>query len=410
MLEQAVAACEAVGGRLALLVVQVDQLEKVATALGPRESVGLAAEFCARIRAALRDKDLVLPVGDRRFWIILNGPRNQGHAELAASKFSRVGKGPFRVGEYTLRLDITCGIALFPDHAADAAGLARCAELALASARDAGSAWRTYSDIDERGLADLWEVEHEFDRALEDAEFELHFQPKVDVRSGVPCGAEALLRWNNPSRGLLASGAFLPIAEKTGRMEAITWFVIDSAQRQRSEWPERWGRLPVAVNIPPSVLDSGKLQAYLQDSMRIWGTQPNDLILEITEDAVVRNPKSSFAALAQLRREGVRVAIDDFGSGYSSMTYFKDMPADELKIDRSFTLDLDHAPANRHIVRSIIDLAHLFDYKVVAEGVETPAVLALLGEMGCDVAQGFHFARPCPQAEFIRWLTDHPER
>jgi diguanylate cyclase (GGDEF)-like protein len=400
----AVARSRSQSRRLALLVVQVDQIEKVSTAMGHMAGTRLAEQFCEKVRAALRGNDVIVPVGGTRFWIILDGLHNHGHAELAASRFHRIGRGSFRVAGYDLKLDPVIGMALFPDHAGDTETLMRCAELALGAARDHQLPYRTFSESHKKEIADLWEVEHEFDRALEEAEFELFFQPKIDLASGAPCGAEALLRWNNPVRGLLAPAAFLPIAEKYGKLEAITWFVIDAAQRQRGEWPGRWGSLPVAVNIPPSVLDSGKLRSYLQDSMRIWGTEPGDLTLEITEDAVVRNPDSSFAALAQLRREGIRVSIDDFGSGYSSMTYFKNMPADELKIDRSFTLDLDRDEANQHIVRSIIDLAHLFNYKVIAEGVETDEVLRLLSVMQCDVAQGYVFSRPLSQPDFMRWL------
>ncbi len=410
-LEVAVARSRSQSRRLALLVVQIDQIEKVSTAMGHVVGARLAEQFCDQVRNALRGNDVIVPVGGTRFWIILDGLHNHGHAELAASRFGRIGRSSFRVAGHNLKLDPVIGLALFPDHAGDTQALTRCAELALGAAKDQHLPYRTFSESDRREIADLWEVEHEFDRALEEAEFELFFQPKVDLASGAPCGAEALLRWNNPMRGLLSPEAFLPIADRSGKLEAITWFVIDAAQRQRGEWPGRWGSLPVAVNIPPSVLDSGKLRSYLQDSMRIWGTEPDNLILEITEDAVVRNPDSSFAALAQLRREGIRIAIDDFGSGYSSMSYFKNMPADELKIDRSFTLDLDRDEANQHIVRTIIDLAHLFDYKVIAEGVETDEVLRLLTAMRCDVAQGYLFSRPLSQQDFITWLEAYrPDR
>ena len=148
--------------------------------------------------------------------------------------------------------------------------------------------------------------------------------------------------------------------------------------------------------------DAGNIWQY-----NIWGSKPGHLILEITEDAVVRNPKASFAALGLLRKAGIQVSIDDFGTGYSSMTYFKDMPADEIKIDKSFVKDLAHDAGNQHIVRAVIDLAHAFHYKVVAEGVESEDVLDVLKGMQCDIAQGFLFARPQPQADFIQFLTDY---
>jgi EAL domain-containing protein (putative c-di-GMP-specific phosphodiesterase class I)/GGDEF domain-containing protein len=392
---------------MALLAVQVEQLEGVATAVGRAASTILAAEFAAQVQRSLRVGEVILPIGEQKFWILLQRVRNQGHAELAAGLVGRVGKGPFQVSAHSVRLEPVAGIALFPDHAADAPALARAAELALSAANTAGVAYRTFEHTEAVGIADLWAVEHEFDRALDEAEFELYFQPKIDLRSGRPCSAEALLRWNNPSRGLLAPAAFLAVAEKCGRLEAITRFVIDAAQRQRSEWPGRFGRIPVAINVPPAVLDSGRLEPYLVASMPIWGSIPSDLILEITEDSVVRNPGRSFSALAQLREQGVRVSIDDFGSGYSSFASFKDMPADELKIDQSLTRNLERDEGNQYIVRAMIDLAHRFGYDVVAEGVETEPAREILAAMHCDAGQGFLFARPQPQAAFVEWLATH---
>jgi diguanylate cyclase (GGDEF)-like protein len=404
---RAMTECEASGQPLGLLVVQINELEKVEAALGFSASTALANDFCGRVRKALRNDDQLFQVGDRKFWVILKGVKNLGHAELAANKLSRIGKETFQIGSHSLKLETVIGIAMYPEHAADPDDLGRRADLALNSARESGLPFSSYSEDSTREMASLWAMGNELDRALEESEFELYYQVKLDLQSMRPCGAEALLRWNNPARGLLAPGAFLPIAEQTGKLEAMTWFVIDAAQRQRCEWPEHWGELPVSVNIPPCVLESGKLISYITNSMSIWGSRPGHLILEITEDAVVRNPKSSFAALGLLRKAGIQVSIDDFGTGYSSMSYFKDMPADEIKIDKSFMKNLVQDVGNQHIVRAVIDLAHAFHYKVVAEGVESEDVLDVLKGMQCDIVQGFLFARPQPQADFIQWLTDY---
>ena len=406
-LQRSMAECRAAGEQLALLVVQVDQLERVEGALGYSASAVLADQFCTRIGQILRDRDRLHHVGDRKFWVILRATRNEGHAVLAANKLRRIGKEPFRIGEHTLKLETSIGIAMFPQHADNAEELVRRADLALVNAREDDLPIRVYAEDSTRKIAGLWEVENELERALEESEFELFFQPKIDLRTSRPCGAEALLRWRNPTRGLLAPDSFLPIAEGARKLEALTWFVIDAAQRQRCEWPKLWGELPVSVNIAPSVLDAGHLIDYIKGSMRIWGSQTSHIMLEVTEDSVVRNPKQSFAALAQLRQKGIRVSIDDFGTGYSSMTYFKEMPADELKIDKSFIRNLHRDEGNRHIVRTIIDLAHTFRYAVVAEGVERADVLELLVGMGCDIAQGYLYARPMPQVDFVQWLADY---
>jgi diguanylate cyclase (GGDEF)-like protein len=402
--------CQTRGQMLALLVVQMDQLEKVEGTLGYGASRALADQFCARVKQTLRDDDELLQVGDRKFWVILPGSKNEGHAVLAANKFSRLAKGPFLVGDHTVKLDCTIGIAIFPDHATEPEELVRRADLALANAREDRVSHRVYSIDSTQQMASLWEVENELDRALEESEFELYYQPKIDLKTFRPCGAEALLRWNNPTRGFLTPDAFLPVADRAGKLDAVTWFVLDAAQRQRCEWTDRWGELPVSVNVPPVVLDSGHLIEYIKGSMRIWGAQTNNLTLEVTEEGVVKNPGRSFAALAQLRKEGIKISIDDFGTGYSSMTYFKEMPADELKIDKSFMRNLVEDKGNQHIVRAIIDLAHTFNYQVVAEGVEREDVLQVLLGMNCDIVQGFLFSRPQPQREFMEWLQDYKVR
>jgi EAL domain-containing protein (putative c-di-GMP-specific phosphodiesterase class I) len=201
--------------------------------------------------------------------------------------------------------------------------------------------------------------------------------------------------------------SFLAIAEHTRKLEAMTWFVIDAAQRQRADWTRRWGSLPVSVNIPPVFLEIPQVADHLKSSLQIWDSQPGDVVLEITEESVVRNPAQSFAVLAQMRGHGLRIAIDDFGTGYSSMAYFKEMPADEIKIDRSFVRNLPREIDNQHIVRAVIDLAHKFNYKVVAEGVETPEEFDVLRGMRCDIVQGFLFSRPQPHADFVQWLADY---
>ena len=407
-LHRAMLDCEAAGNMLALIAVQIDQLERVAGTLGHAASATLAAEFCGRVRPTLRDSDNLLQVGDRRFYLILQAPRNQGHAELAANKLARIGKGPFQIHNLSLKLETVIGMAMYPEHASEVEELVRRADQALATAREENVAFCVYSDSNTREMRSIWQVEHELDRALQESEFELYYQPKIDLRTRVPCGAEALIRWNNPARGLLSPNMFLPLAERAGKLEAITWFVLDVAQRQRCEWPERWGELPVSVNIPPSVLDGGHLIEYIKTSLPIWGSKTSHLILEVTEDAIVKNPQQSFAALAKLRGEGVRVSIDDFGTGYSSLSYFKDIPADELKIDMSFIRNLSRDPGNQHIVRAVINLAHTFNFRVVAEGVEREEDLAVLLQMGCDIGQGYLFSRPQAQADFMRWLDDYP--
>lgn len=406
-LEEAIAECKAVGRNFALLVVQIDELQRVESALGHGASMAVTGEFCSRVGQMLRERDQLHDMGDRKFWIVLRGTRNDGHALLAANKVQRLAKEPFLIGSHAVKLDTLIGIAMYPQHGDEASELVRRADLALLNAREYDESIQIYSEDRVRNIASLWEVENELDRALEENEFELFFQPQVALPSLQPCGAEALLRWRHPTRGLLAPAEFLTVADHSGKLEAITWHVIDCAQRHRREWPELWGELPVSVNVPPAILGTGRLIDYIRGSLGLWDSKHTHLTVEVTEESVVRNRESSFAVLARLREAGIQVSIDDFGTGYSSMAYFKELPADELKIDMSFTRNLERDKANQHIVRAIIDLAHAFQYKVVAEGVESEDVLQLLIRMGCDVVQGFHCSPPLPQEEFCAWLSDY---
>lgn len=406
-LDNAIGEASATGEQLALLVVEVEQIQRVETAFGYSAGVKLAGEFRGRLGRMLRERDQLHQIGDRRFWMIIRAVKNEGHAMLAARKIWRVGQEPFSLGTHAIKLEAVVGIAMFPRHAENADQLVRRADLALLNARGTGVPMKIYCEESTRHLTGAWQMEYDLDQALDDGEFELYYQPKIDLKTGRPCGAEALVRWNNPVRGLLDPGSFMSIAEQTGKLEPITWFVIDAALRQRLEWPDLWGDLPVSVNLPPVLLESGRLVEYLRDSMKIWGTHGSSLILEVTEESVFCRPEQSFALLAELRRDGTKVSIDDFGTGYSSMTYFKSLPADELKIDRSFVQDLPRDRGNAHIVRVLTDLAHTFGYSVVAEGVEDQETLEALVQIGCDVAQGFGISRPLPQQEFVDWLRSY---
>jgi EAL domain-containing protein (putative c-di-GMP-specific phosphodiesterase class I)/GGDEF domain-containing protein len=394
------------GERVALLVVEAERLQRLDHAAG----VELATEFCRRLTRILRKGDQLHREGNRRFLIVIRSIKNEAHAMLAASKVRRIGQESFVVGQHSLKLEPLVGIAMFPSHASGADQLLRLADLAVLSARDVGSPVMIYSQEISQSFVALLHMESELDRALDEGELEVYFQPKLDLRTLLPCGAEALIRWNHPERGVLAPGAFLSVAEQTGQLERITWYVLDAAQRLRREWPARCPSLSVSVNIPPCLLDGDNLPNYLADSIGIWGTSPGDLILEITEESAFSRPEHSFILLEKLQQAGVRVSIDDFGTGYSSLSQFKHLPADELKIDQSFVRGLSNDDDNVHIVKMLVNLAKRFGYKVVAEGVEDRETLEMLIEMDCDIAQGYYISRPIPQGKFLQWLSEYTPR
>jgi EAL domain-containing protein (putative c-di-GMP-specific phosphodiesterase class I) len=216
---------------------------------------------------------------------------------------------------------------------------------------------------------------------------------------------EALMRWHSPERGDIPPGLFIPIAERTGQIRQLTIWALNSVLRQAGRWQHPWGVLDVAVNVPPELVAQAELPDLVASARQLWGSANARLSLEITERSLM-DPRQSFDVLTRVREAGVRVSIDDFGTGYSCLASFKDVPADELKIDRSFVATLRSEPASRHISGLLVELAHHFGMKVVAEGIEHEADRVELHRMGCDIGQGFLIARPMPGDQIEAWLRE----
>ena len=247
--------------------------------------------------------------------------------------------------------------------------------------------------------------------ALEDAiqksEMRVYFQPKISLVTGKPTGAEALARWENPFRGIVAPDEFIPIAESTGFIRPLTEWMLNSALRLASEWEHPWGRQEVSVNVPTQILERTDFVDTVMSARELWRSEDSHLCIEILEQSFIENIDEVFAKLKGLQDQDVKISIDDFGTGYSSLSYFRDIPADELKIDRSFVGGLLKERDNANIVELIVDLAHRFGLQVVAEGVEDVQTLSALKKLHCDIAQGYFIARPMPAAEYHHWLANY---
>jgi EAL domain-containing protein (putative c-di-GMP-specific phosphodiesterase class I) len=250
----------------------------------------------------------------------------------------------------------------------------------------------------------------ELRRAIENDELVLHYQPKVDVATGRVVGAEALCRWQHPSLGLIMPDEFVPMAEHTGLITPLTKTVLNIALQQVADWRSQGHRLSIAINLSArSFLDS-QLLDDIPELLAVWRVDPALLELEITESMIVGDPERARAVLERLNELGITLAIDDFGTGYSSLAYLKQLPVDEIKIDKSFVLQMSGSHNDETIVRSIIDLAHNLDLRAVAEGVEDQGILNRLTELGCDVAQGYHISRPLPPDRLEQWMSSFPLR
>ena len=395
------------GKKLAVILININYFRQINLVYGYKAGDELLAEMAKRLSELARDKDTLARMGNSEFLLVLPEILNEGHASLAAHKISSILSQAFKLGDKQKKINTDIGIALYPDHARDMMHLIQCAESALLDARSSVEPFSIFTEKPESDTPNIWDIEIELQNAHERDEFELYFQPQVNLQTGKLFGAEALIRWNNRNKGYVRPELFIPIAEQGGQIHKITWWTINAALRLMKDWPSMETSLCVAVNVSARVLPDPNLVDSVRSALSIWGTDPKCLTLEITESALMEDMSTSFITLDELRSLGVNISIDDFGTGYSSMAYFKYIPANELKIDQSFIRHMLESSMDQHIVKTVIEMAHGFDIEVVAEGIEDQATFDALKQYGCDIAQGFHLAKPMPQDDFIEWLKNY---
>ena len=394
------------GDLTGLVIVKLQGFNRIASRLGYKASDAVLMKFGMSLTSMSKNNSSAYRVGEHKYVMILEGLKNEGHAVLAANKIERMAKEPIPSRDGHVTLDVAIGIALFPEQAETAEALMQRAELALAAAVEGEAAHEIYSPGITKEIASLWGMESEIQSALEHDEFEVYYQPQISLIENRPIGAEALVRWNSPRRGFVPPDIFIPIAEESGSIRAVTWFVLNTALRQSGFWTKQWSDLRVSINLSAIDIRDLEFVDVITEAVGMWGGDYSRLTLEMTESAIVADPETCFARLSELRERGVLISIDDFGTGYSSLSHFKNIPADELKIDKSFVMGMAHDKADEKIVRSIVDLAHDFDIKVIAEGVDDAAVESMLRSMGCDYGQGYYYEKPVPHEQICQWLEN----
>jgi diguanylate cyclase (GGDEF)-like protein/PAS domain S-box-containing protein len=398
-IEEAIAQAKASRLKLPLLLIDLDHFKELNDTLGHQAGDRLLQEIRPRLMAGVPEADLIARVGGDEFALLLPPGSTAEQAEAAASRLLREIEQPFRVQGLTLLVRASAGIAVFPEHGRDVETLMQRADIAMYSAKARGIDHEVYSaSRDSHSRARLALI-GELPDAITNGQIVPFFQAKFDLATGEITGAEALVRWDHPQFGLLGPGAFLPLAEQTGLMRPLTLRVLDDALGQCARWQAEGLDMTVAVNLSaPNLLDLG-LPGDVSALLEKRNVEPSRLQLEITETIVAADPVRVIEILHELRKLGIGLSLDDFGTGSSSFAYLRELPVHELKIDKSFILGMDGDAQAATIVRTIVELSRNLGLKAVGEGIETEEAKRLLVACGCDYGQGFLLARPLPSDE-----------
>jgi diguanylate cyclase (GGDEF)-like protein len=420
------------GTRVGLVLLDIDRFKDINDTLGHDRGDVLLEQVADRLRNCLRDEDLVARLGGDEFAILLPDVRTVANAARLARRVRSVFVAPFSLGGMELHVETSVGVACLPDHADDASSLMRTADVAMYAAKVHRTGVSVYDPEEDHSSPARLQLLGDLHRALETQvsytarttriarpveepaapaapaahalparELEMYYQPKIDLTSGRTVGYEALMRWRHPDRGLLLPSVFIPLAEQSGLIHTITAFALEEVVRQLAAWHAEGRNTPVAVNLSAHDVANDTVVDLIEHLLADYDVPSNLLEVEITETALIADTSRVVPVLDRLGALGVRVAIDDFGIGNTSIAQLRELPVNELKIDRLFVSDLadDSREGAQLVVQAMVDLAHSFGLRVVAEGVEDEGTASVLGRLGVDQAQGFFYAHPSPPSE-----------
>lgn len=407
-IDRAIAAANRSDDSVGLLILDVDGFKEINDTLGHDSGDQLLIEVATRIRAVSRETDTVARLGGDEFAILMPIVHEQKHASELAARVLAVFGDAFDLDGMTLHVDASIGVALIPDHADDQMTLMRHADVAMYAAKRAKLGFAVYSQAGDHHSAQRLTLMGDLRQALAaDDQLALHYQPKIDLRSGRVAGLEALLRWQHPEHGFVPPGEFIPLAEQTGLVYDLTQWVLEQAVTQVSVWEKTRAPLPLdlAVNLSARNLHEVSLSERVRQLLQDSRVSPASIELEITESAIPGDAGRAQDVMRALASQGVRLAVDDFGIGNTSISQLRSFPLRTLKIDRSFIEPLTRDAGSIVLVRAMIDLAHEFELLVVAEGVEDAETAATLRDLGCDLAQGFVWSKPVPSSEIAATVS-----
>jgi diguanylate cyclase (GGDEF)-like protein/PAS domain S-box-containing protein len=402
---QAIRHARRTSGQLAVMLMDLDRFKEVNDSLGHPAGDQLLVSVSERIRGALRESDTFARLGGDEFGLLLPELTSAADIEPVLARIDAALEQPITVHTLPLAVEASIGVALFPDHGEDAQTLIQRADVAMYEAKRDSATACVYSqgsyEVDVNRLTLVGELR----RAMERDELVLHYQPKACLENGEVRSVEALVRWNHPERGMIFPDAFIPIAQETSLIGPFTLHVLAIALRQGHAWRAQGLDLAISVNLSMRNLLDRELPRRLEEMLERFQMPASALELEVTESSMLANPKRAKVVLSELSELGVRLSIDDFGTGFSSLSYLRELPVDEIKIDRSFVMRMTEQSTDVAIVRSTIDLGRNLGLDVVAEGVETREIWDKLLELGCRTAQGYYLSRPVAPEALTEWLT-----
>ena len=403
-MQHAFLTAQRLGKTVALFMMDLDRFKEVNDTLGHHVGDLLLQQVALRMRGVLRESDTIARLGGDEFAVVLPNVENPEQALYTARKVLTSLEQPLNLDGHSFTIGASIGIAFFPEHGEDSDTLMRHADLSMYYAKRTQSGYSVYNpSLDQQGLNEITLV-GELRHAIQHNELILHYQPKIDLKTGQVTGVEALVRWQHPRQGLLLPERFLHLAERTGLIHPLTSWVLHEALKTCLSWHQADIKLPVAVNLSTASLQYDQLFEQIHHALQSLNMPPSWLELEITEAAILANPQLAQTVLARLSDLGVQISIDDYGTvSFASLAYLHKLPMQQIKIDKSLIIEMSDE-TNAVIVRSAISLAHNMQRTVSAEGVEHAEVLAELKDMGCDMAQGNYLCEPLAAKEIIHWL------
>ncbi len=428
MLRQAVSLSRTRESRFGLILLDLDGFKEINDTLGHHVGDVLLQQVSERLKRTIQSINIVCLLGAEddaphvlagqepamarlggdEFAFLLPALTNAQEVMTVAREITETLQAPFVVEGNTVAIGGSVGITLFPDHGEDGETLLRRADIALYIAKNTRNAYALYNPAHDQNSVDQLTLRAELRNAIATGELVLHYQPKLHIKTGRIHGVEALVRWQHPQHGLLMPPQFLPVAERSGLIGVLTQWVLVEALRQHNVWRRAGLDLKVAVNLSSRALYDLRLPDQIAHHLMRLQVPPSSLELEITEDAIMIDPQRALEILVRLNAMRIKLSIDDFGTGYSSLGYLKRLPVDEIKIDKTFVMEMEQSRSDAAIVHATIDLAHNLGLNVVAEGVESEGMLSMLARLNCDTAQGFYVSRPIPGELMLEWLSKSP--